>query len=344
MRRAFLNRIGTAVPPHDVHAKFIDFAPSLLGDDRARRVFLRMAERSGIEHRYSFFEPHPDPAKIDALGFYARGRFPDTGARMRFFEEHAFRLVRDAVEALQPGRVTHLILSSCTGFYAPGPDLQLIAKLGLDAGIERTVVGFMGCQAALNALKLARHIVRSEDGARVLTLSLELCTLHLQETGDLEEVLSFLLFGDGCAACLVTAEPEGIELERFATAMLPDSAGLITWKIGSLGFDMRLSGEVPQAIGRDLRAAFPGAPEELALWAVHPGGRTVLDAVERGLGLDEAALRPSRDVLRRYGNMSSPTVLFVLKETMAQAPRGCSGCALAFGPGLTAETLFFRIA
>lgn len=331
----FLNRIATAVPPHEVHGKFVAVAPALLPDERSRRLFLRMAERSQIERRWSFFVPDPGDG-IDADGFFRRGAFPDTGRRMAFYERHAPELAFEAVARLEPGRVSHVVVASCTGFYAPGLDAQIAARLG--PGIERTVVGFMGCQAALNALKLARHIVRSEPAARVLVVAVELCTLHLQDSQDLETVLSFLLFGDGCAAGLVSAEPGGIALDGFASAMLPDTGGLITWRIGGFGFDMHLSGQVPAALAAGLPGFLPN-PAEIELWAVHPGGRTVLDAVAQAVGRDPL---DSRTVLREFGNMSSPTVLFVLDRMLRRGATG-HGCALAFGPGLSAESMLFRI-
>jgi len=206
----------------------------------------------------------------------------------------------------------------------------------------------------VNALKLAHHIVRSEPRARVLVVNLELCTLHLQESADLEVVLSALLWGDGSAASLVTAEPNGIILENFKAVTIPDSHGLITWSIGDSGFDMTLSGEVPSRIAMALRKelrrndieAFLREYDkgEIALWAVHPGGRTILDAVQQGLDLDPAALRWSRGVLRDYGNMSSATLMFVLERMMRDAPADFNGVAMAFGPGLVAETFRFRIA
>jgi alpha-pyrone synthase len=243
-------------------------------------------------------------------------------------------------------RMTHLIVTCCTGLFAPGIDLQLVERCGLNSGIERTFVGFMGCYAAINALKLARHIVRSEPAARVLVLNLELCTLHLHETTDLEEILSFLLFGDGCAAALISADPVGVRMDSFKAALLPDTAELIRWNIREQGFDMVLSGGVPGAIRSGLAQArssiLDGSP--IDLWAVHPGGRTVLDAVEAALELPPPALSVSRGVLSDFGNMSSSTVMFVLDRLMRDAAAGSSGCAMAFGPGLVAETMRFRMA
>src|SRR5262245_12315273 len=314
-----------------------------------------MAERSGIEHRSSRLAPAAAPqcAAVDADAFYLRGAFPDTSARMRAFEAHAPALAVSAVERLDLGgerdRISHLLITCCTGFSAPGLDLQLVEQCGLPASVERTMIGFMGCYAAINALKLARHIVRSEPDARVLIVNLELCTLHLKETKDLEQVLSFLLFGDGCAACLVTARPEGIALDSFRALLVPDTRDLITWTIRDSGFDMILSGQMPSAIHEGLRAhadqILAGAPvSAIDLWAVHPGGRTVLDAVERAFNLAPAALAASREVLRRYGNMSSATVMFVLDAMLRSSMRGATGCAMSFGPGMIAETMLFRAA
>lgn len=209
------------------------------------------------------------------------------------------------------------------------------------------MIGFMGCYAAINALKSAHHIVRSEPDARVLMLNLELCSLHFQETSELEQVLSFLVFADGCAASLVSAKPEGLAIDSFLAVSIPGTSHLITWRIGELGFDMHLSGQVPGEIGGALRQLGSEVtrgrdPLAIELWAVHPGGRSILDAVEKGLALEPDALSSSRSVLAKYGNMSSATVMFVLSEIMQRAQSGQQGCAMSFGPGLTAETMLFH--
>jgi alpha-pyrone synthase len=344
----YLNAVGAAVPRHEVHAKFVAYAPRLLSSARDRRLFARMAERAGIERRYSVLAPHPDPERLDLGGFYRQGAFPGTAARMRLYEQHAADLAFAAALDLDAdlADVSHLVLATCTGLFAPGLDLQLVERLSLERTTERTVVGFMGCSAAINALKVARHIVRSQPYARVLVVCLELCTLHLQETDDLERVLSFLIFADGCAAGLVSAEPRGLALHDFYVAVMPEAAEQITWRVGDTGFDMRLSGEVPQTIARGLPAHLPGIlagrrPQDIALWAIHPGGRSVLDATERALDLPAERLLASREILRRYGNMSSATVMFVLKAMLDDTARGL-GCALSFGPGLVAETMLFE--
>jgi predicted naringenin-chalcone synthase len=351
----YLNRIATVVPPNDVHRTFVDFADRLLRDQRGHTLFRRMAERSQIDHRWSCLAPARNCTEdaVDDGGFYRFGSFPSTADRMRRFEAEAPALATEAVRRLRldldPSPPTHLIIISCTGLSAPGLDFELIGRFGLNPSIERTVVGFMGCYAAINGLKLARHIVRSEPGARVLLVSLELCTLHLQETTELEQVLTFMIFGDGCAAAMISAEPSGFELERFHAVLMPDTAEHITWTIRDSGFDMVLAGKVPGCISDGLRLAgseiLQGRPvEQVDLWAVHPGGRSVLDAVEAGQQLPAPALAASREVLRSHGNMSSASVLFVLEGMLRNGSAGKTGCAMAFGPGLVAETMLFSAA
>ena len=357
LTRVYINRIAMGVPPHDVHTAFVSYALSLFERDERRLIALkRMIERAGIEHRYSYLRPSGDGgegAALDANSFYIRGTFPSTAARMRLFEAQAPALAEATVERLGLGadrsRISHLLVTSCTGLSAPGVELDLIQRCRLPTSIERTTIGFMGCYAAINALKLARHIVRSEPSARVLVVNLELCALHFQETFDLEQVLCFLLFSDGCAACLVTADPQGIALDDFKAMILPNTRELMAWTIRDFGFDMVLSGRVPAAIHDAIRARsneiLAATPADLIdLWAIHPGGRTILDAVQAALDLRPAALAASRDILRRYGNMSSATVMFVLNALMHSAAKGAHGCAMSFGPGLVAETMTFSVA
>lgn len=352
MTTAYLNRITTTVPDHDVHAAFLAFASSQL-DGRSQAVFRRMADRGGIDHRFSCLRPnaHPDNGAVDADGLYGRGAFPTTAERMRLFEMHAPVLAARTVEKLGLGQdragITHLIITCCTGLSAPGLDLEIVERCGLNGSVERTMVGFMGCYAAVNALKLARHVVRSEPVANVLVLNLELCTLHLKETTDLEQMLSFMVFADGCSASLVSSEPVGLALDSFHAVLAPGTRELITWNIRESGFDMVLSGQVPGAIQDALSSqaaeVLAGTTaREVDLWAVHPGGRSVLDAVERALQLAPEALNTSREILRRFGNMSSATVMFVLQAMMTRREGRRAGCAMAFGPGLVAETMLFH--
>ena len=310
-----------------------------------------MAERSGVAHRYSTLTPAGARGpSLDTAGFYRRGAFPTTAARMGAYERNAAALAVEAVRKLDPGRITHLVVASCTGFVAPGLDQQIAEAADLGGSLKRTLVGFMGCYAAVPALRIADQAVRADPSARVLVVALELCTLHLQETQDLETVLSFLIFGDGAAAALVTAEPHGLALLGFHAATLPNTQDHITWRIGDQGFDMHLSGKVPGAIAAALRGeAGRNQPDgilagqragDIDLWAVHAGGRSVLDAVEQSLELPSEALDHSRSVLRDVGNVSSATIGFVLERILAGPARG-NGLAMAFGPGLCAETFRF---
>jgi alpha-pyrone synthase len=341
--------------PADVHPAFLKFGQSMLrGNDRHLALFDRMAARCGISRRHSFLKPGTgeEGAAVDGEGFYRLGTFPSTAARMRLFEAWGPKLATEAVEKFLKGedrsKITHLIVTSCTGLSAPGIDLQLVENCGLARSVERTGVGYMGCYAAINALKLARHIVRSEPEARVLTVNLELCTLHLQETRSLEKILSFLQFADGCAAALVTADAIGVCIQSFRATLIPETRELIRWHIRDQGFDMVLSGGVPCAIKQALSASkdkiLGALSGDIELWAVHPGGRSVLDAVEQAFALSVEALRISRGVLNDYGNMSSSTVMFVLDRLMRRAPGVTKGCAMSFGPGLIAETMMFRTA
>jgi predicted naringenin-chalcone synthase len=349
--QVFLNRIATAVPPHQVHTAFRAFAERQAATPRDRAAFARMADRSQIARRHSVLEPADEEGSGTACGFYRLGEpFPSTGARMARYEAAAAPLAEAALDRLglehEGAGITHLVLASCTGFVAPGLDHQIIARYGLPGHVERTIVGFMGCQAAINALKLAWHQVRSDPSARVLVVCLELCTLHLQASSALEQLLCFALFADGCAAGVVSAEPGGMRLDGFRAGIVPTASDQITWRIGDDGFDMTLSGLVPFTLAHALPEWRDGilggaAVEEMDLWAVHPGGRSVLDAVAHGLELPQGALSHSRAVLEAHGNMSSATVMFVLRDMLEEAIPGRRGCAMAFGPGLSAETMRF---
>ena len=353
MSGAYINEIATAVPPHQVHNAFVQFQRHMLNDYRKRTIFDRLVEKGQIENRWSCVVPAEDflGATINGERFYVPGEFPSTGERMRQYEIEAPVLAQRAVENLNLGErrseITHLIVTSCTGFSAPGIDLEMIHRIGLNPSIERTIIEFMGCYAAVNALKLARHIVRSEPKAKVLVLSIELCTLHFQENYELEGMMPFLLFADGCAAALISSEPKGLSIERFYATVLPEAANQMAWHIRDLGFDMVLSSRIPTSVGEAIQRASDAIlaglqPKDIELWAVHPGGRAILDAVEAAFRLPLTALSASRRVLRDFGNMSSATVLFVLKSLLEENRSGARGCAMSFGPGLTAETMLFK--
>ncbi|MGY4394941.1 putative naringenin-chalcone synthase [Sphingomonas sp. UYAg733] len=352
---AYLNAIGTAVPSHDIHHAFIAWARERLADPRVAKLFDRMASRSAIGHRWSILPPTGEGGSpVDADGFYADAILPGTAARMAIYADAAPALGIAAIEALgareKLNDITHFVVASCTGFVAPGIDQIVARRIGLSPSVERLLIGFMGCYAAVAALRTARHIVRSDPAARVLVLCVELSTLHLQDVAEIEPLLAMLQFGDGAAAALVTGEPGGFVIgEPFATT-LPDSEGLIRWDITDRGFAMHLSGEVPARIAAGLadpvfaQAATGGRdPAGIDGWAVHAGGRSILDAVEGALHLPPRALTASRGVLADNGNMSSATLMFVLARLLG-GPPVADGVALAFGPGLAAEGFGFRSA
>jgi predicted naringenin-chalcone synthase len=340
-----IGAIACARPDHDIHQAFIGWAAAQISDPRERRLFERMAARSGIDHRWSVLPPTSDGGSpVDEGGFYALPASPPASARMQAYAAHAPELAMAAIDRLDVDvqSATHIVVASCTGFVAPGIDQILARRLGLAPSVERLLIGFMGCYAGVTALRAARHIVRSEPHAKVLVVSVELSTLHLEQTGAIEPLLAMLQFSDGAAAAWVSADEGPIILGDGLSLALPQSEELIRWDITEAGFVMRLSGEVPQRIEAALsedanRDALFGSAMPANL-AVHAGGRSILDAVERALGLDAAALEPSRAVLRDAGNMSSATVLFVIERMLRNGLSG-PGLALAFGPGLAAEAI-----
>ena len=350
-RRASIIAIGAAVPDHDIHDAFIGWARTRLGDRRDTALFERMAKRSGIAHRWSVLPPTVrGGSPVADGGFYAGDTLPSTAERMILYATHAPDLAMAAIADLANkcdlSGVTHVVVASCTGFVAPGVDQIIAERLGLGAGVERLLIGFMGCYAAIAALRSARHIVRSDRGARVLVVTVELSTLHLQSDADIESLLAMLQFGDGAAAALVCADAPGLLVDAPFAHNLPNSEALIRWRIGDEGFAMHLSGEVPGRIADALRdpamqaVVTGGVPvNEINAWAVHAGGRSILDAVSSSLGLAGAALADSRAVLSECGNMSSSTLMFVLARQFAAKPK--AGVALAFGPGLAAEGFGF---
>jgi predicted naringenin-chalcone synthase len=349
---ACIAAIGTALPDHDIHTAFLEWAEARMGEPRKAALFRRMANRSGIRHRWSVLPKAPaGGSPVCEGGFYAEDVLPPTSERMRLYETHAPALAMAAIEALSAkvplDGISHIVVASCTGFTAPGIDQIIADRLGLAPSVERLLVGFMGCYAAITALRSARHIVRSDPAARVLVVTVELSTLHLQDTSALEPLLAMLQFGDGAAAALVTAAQPGLAIDRPFALSLPDSQGLIRWEIGDQGFAMHLSGEVPGRIAEAFKdpaiaaTLTGGAPvDSIDGWAVHAGGRSILDAVEHGLGLSADALTASRSVLEEAGNMSSATLMFALAKLIPEKP--ANGIALAFGPGLAAEGFGFH--
>lgn len=352
---AYLTSIGTATPKHRIAQKdvlaFMTRAHQLTDEEAHQLQILYRA--SGISSRYSTISDYSRTADFD---FFPNTKdlepFPTTAQRATWYRQHALPLsleaIRNCLQTTDPATITHLVTVSCTGMYAPGLDIDLVEQLGLSAATERTAINFMGCYAAFNALKVASHICRAQK-AKVLVICTELCTLHFQKEKTDDNLLANALFGDGSAAVLVESEPRStsLELSSFQSTLIPSARGDMAWAIGDFGFEMRLSAYVPDALQRGGQALLGELKaQDFDFYAVHPGGRRILDVIEQALGLRKEQNAASHDVLRQFGNMSSPTILFVLKQLLDGLKSTDDGkrlLALAFGPGLTIERLIANV-
>jgi len=348
--------IGIALPklslPQEVSAAWSQEAA--WGNGR-RRLIPAVFLRTGIRRRYSVvLEGEPARQHFFPPARDAADGGPTTRARMeRYALEAGALAVRAARAALADASgppappVSHLVTVSCSGFKAPGFDVHLIKELGLDPSTTRTHVGFMGCHGALNGLRVARAFAESDPAARVLLCAVEMCSLHYDYRTETARILANALFADGAAALVARRGDGAWRHVASGSVILPASEDLMTWSIGDHGFEMGLSPRVPEAIAEHVKPWLAGwlAAQGLALsdvrsWAIHPGGPRILDVVEGSLGLPPDATADSRTVLEEYGNMSSPTVLFILDRLRRRdAPRPC--VALGFGPGLAAEAALF---
>jgi predicted naringenin-chalcone synthase len=349
--------IGTAVPQYVMtQAEAMDMSAQLIcRNPRETRLLETMFRRAGIEKRHTCIPHRAAFEWAGSAGGPSESAGRTTGERMRIYATHAGPLAVQAARCslaasgIEASQITHLVTVSCTGFDAPGIGVQLIDQLAIRRTAEQLHIGYMGCHGALNGLRAARGLVAVEPDARVLLCAVELCSLHYRFQWDSERVRGNALFADGAAALVGTAPAvDAPMVTASGSCILGDSRDSITWRIGDHGFEMTLSGQVPQLIGQQLSPwlsqwlAQQGlSPASIQGWAVHPGGPRILDAVQAALELDGEALSASRHILSQYGNMSSPTVLFVLRELQQ---RGASRpwVALGFGPGLTVEATLFR--
>lgn len=366
-----LHSIGTANPSfrqsQTQAAHFMTQVESL--PKALRRRIPSIYASSSIDRRYSCI-PDYGVAPED-FEFYPKNwslqPFPSTGQRNRTYAHHATVLAVEAARnalsesSYRAVEITHLIAVSCTGFSAPGVDIQLIQQLGLRTTVARTMIGFMGCHAALNGLKSAHDICQANPGARVLMVCVELCTLHFQIEDSIESVVTNALFSDGAAAIILSADPPSNSEKALVyrgghSLVMQDSQNLMNWTIGDTGFLMGLSSLVPGLIGHHISDymakvldSYDRSIPDLDFWAIHPGGIQIVRQVKAALDLPQSKLQESYDVLRDYGNMSSPTVLFILKQIFDRikqdnaSPEAQMGVAMAFGPGLTIECALFEI-
>jgi predicted naringenin-chalcone synthase len=348
--------IGTAVPPHRIaQADAALLArPYSCETPVQERLFEIMYSRVGVETRHSVVLQSSAGDMAARQSFYGEGS-PGTRERMRKYEEEAGALAVAATRKalgdarVAPDRVTHLVSVTCSGFYAPGFDIALIKQLGLSAAVARTQVGFMGCHGSLNGLRVSRAFVAADPAACVLLCAVEMCSLHHQYGWDPEKIVANSLFADGAGAVVTVGAdaPSDVlnQLVASGSTLIDESEDAMSWRIGDHGFEMTLSKSVPDLIARNLGGWLDGWLEAQGLtvatvgsWAVHPGGPRILAAVGEALGIDRGSLEISHSVLTQYGNMSSPTVLFILERLrQAKAPR--PWVALAFGPGLAVEAL-----
>lgn len=356
--------LGTAVPEQFVTQEdAARFAVEYLGAVAVRTSTIpALYRRAGVRTRHSVVllsstNGEPATQSFFPMAVSRDDRGPTTGERMRRYEADALDLSASAGQsalenaALPASAISHLVTVSCSGFSAPGVDIGLIERLGLPDGVSRTNIGFMGCHGALNALRVAAALATADPEARVLICCTELCTLHQQYTSHAEQIVANALFGDGAAA-VVGSAPRSSEsawqVVQQRSVVLPGTAHLMSWRIGDHGFEMSLSPQVPDVIRAELRPWLAGWLAEhhlsigdVASWAVHPGGPRILTATADALEIDRGCLAPSEQVLADYGNMSSPTILFLLDRFRREsAPLPC--IALAFGPGLTIEAALIR--
>ncbi len=365
----FIHAIETDVPRFRFsQAEARDRLKAQLDDRRARKIIHRIYDAAEIETRHSVVEDWgaESAEAIFRAGPDGKWAEPGTAARNEVFARAsrrmsvalAARLLRASPE-IAASDVTHVITVSCTGFSCPGPDYYIVHELGLNPTVERYHLGFMGCYAAIPALRMARQFCLANPAAVVLVVSVELCTLHLQLDGrDIESLVAGSLFSDGAAAALVSARvPQSgraaYRLGGFESTVLPAAEEAMTWTLGDRGFKMSLSSYLPDLLGANIRPAIEPLLQSEGLasgdvdhWAIHPGGKAILDKVGEALALRPEQLGVSRDVLRRYGNMSSATILFVLAEFMRRmdgAPGDRQTLAAAFGPGLTVESALLTL-
>lgn len=354
----FIHDIATSVPPFSSDQQYIrEIMKKHIGSDRKTQAIIhRIYSQSGIKKRHSVLEDFAD-SEQGALFFNGKIKTdPGTAARNKVYEIESKKLFVDVARQLladnshiSSDEITHVITVSCTGFFAPGPDYEIVKALQLSPSTQRFHVGFMGCYAAFPALKMAQSFCISDPDAVVLIVSAELCTLHFQFKNDIDNLLSGSVFADGAAGMLVSSkEPEkqSFKIDDFASSLVQKGEKDMAWTIGDTGFDMVLSTYVPDLIRDNLQSAVQPVYDQYELsfadidyWAIHPGGRAILDKIENSLQLEAKQISSSRNTLANFGNMSSATIFFVLKELFEKSlSADQSIVAMSFGPGLTIES------
>lgn len=341
---------GKPIPQREI-SRFMQIAHQL--DELESRKLQFFYRVSGIDSRYSVLEDFEKENPVD-FSFFPKNKalhpFPGTKARMEIFQKEAPKLAFEAsLSALdqakaEPGQVTHLILVSCTGMVAPGVELDLIEKLSLSNSVERYCIHFMGCYAAFTGLKLADKILKAEPNAKVLVVAVELCTLHFQKEYTEDNLLANSLFGDGAAAALVMKSDKGLSIKNYLSQVIREGEKDMAWGIGDFGFEMRLSQYIPALLDQGIRNLATVFEEvfrvsKIKNFAIHPGGKQILQKVQEAFGWAPEVNFHALDVLKNFGNMSSVSILFVLEKMLRDTSLEGEILAMGFGPGLTLETL-----
>ena len=362
--KSYITSIGAATPNNKASqqqsAKILASVLNL--EEREERRLAALFRATGIESRYSVVEDYlKERGEYNFFPNDVSGDFPTVGKRMKLFEKAALPLAVDAItdcfakqNETTINDITHLIVVSCTGMYAPGLDIEIIQHYNLRPDIKRTAINFMGCYAALNALKVADAFCKSEPNARILIVCLELCTLHFQKDTNKDQLLSCAIFSDGAAAVLVQPMPSkqlSLSIEAAYCTMALHGKNEMAWHISDEGFTMTLTSYVPVLIKEGIKELTDKLLQninlsEISYYAIHPGGRKILEVIEEELGLTKEDNCHAYEVLRNYGNMSSPTILFVLNsifKNLNPSDKDKKILSFAFGPGLTLESMLFKI-
>ncbi len=354
----FIHDIVTANPPDFAdQQKVREIMKSKVGKDRVTQSIIhRIYSQSGIEKRHSVLN---EVFSDSELTFFNRAlssdHSPGTGERNDLYKKESSKLfveIGTRLMAQNPGfrkeDISHVITVSCTGFFAPGPDFEVVRALGLPPSTQRFHIGFMGCYAAFQGMKMAQSFCKADSNANVLVICTELCTLHFQNNTNIDSLVATSVFADGAAGMLISSRKprSGFELNAFTSSLAYEGEKDMAWTIGDHGFNMVLSTYVPEIISANLEEVISPmlrklsiSKEQIDIWAVHPGGRAIVDKVEQAMQLSEYQIRSSRKTLANFGNMSSATVLFVLKDVLdSEFEEGTRVLPIAFGPGLTIET------
>lgn len=354
-----ITAIATSNPPFSISQdRIVEFMKDNLDwDDEKKRKLEILYRASGISNRFTVLEDYN--AQVNDFTFFpdnaALEPFPTVSQRMEKYKSEALKLSLEAIckafeqVTYNPVDTTHLITVSCTGLYAPGLDIELIEALELSPNTPRTAINFMGCYAAFNAIRTANQICNSEPKAKVLVICTEICSLHFQKEFTEDYLLANSLFSDGSAAVIIENEQSGLSIESFYSDLFLEGKNEMTWNIGDFGFNMKLSTTVPKFVeegmkklGKRLRGQLNG--DKIDYYCIHPGGRRILEASEKALNITKAQNEWAYHVLRNYGNMSSPTILFVIERLLESHSLvdGESVLCAAFGPGLSLESMILR--